>query len=118
MSNLLLENARVVLPETTIERGFLSIKAGRIGSIGDERSLTAGDALDLSGLTLLPGFIDVHIHGSCGYDVMDATPAQLREIARYLASQGVTGWLPTFVPAADEQYAGAVRSIREAGDDA
>jgi N-acetylglucosamine-6-phosphate deacetylase len=69
--------------------------------------------LDLSGLILLPGFIDVHIHGAVGVDVMDATPAALQELSKYLGSQGVTGWLPTFVPASDENYSNAVAAISE-----
>ncbi len=64
-------------------------------------------------MTILPGFIDVHIHGAVGVDVMDATPEALREVSEYLATQGVTGWLPTFVPASDENYASAVAAISE-----
>lgn len=70
-------------------------------------------SLDLSGLVLLPGFIDFHIHGAVGVDVMEATPAGLNEVSRYLASQGVTSWLPTFVPASDDNYASAIRAISE-----
>jgi N-acetylglucosamine-6-phosphate deacetylase len=70
--------------------------------------------MDLSGMVLLPGFIDVHLHGSIGIDVMDATANQLIEISEFLATQGITGWLPTFVPAADEKYASAVDAIAQA----
>jgi N-acetylglucosamine-6-phosphate deacetylase len=56
----------------------------------------------------------VHIHGAVGIDVMDASAADLRKVSEYLASQGVTGWLPTFVPASDENYASAVAAISAA----
>ena len=105
---LVLNNARVVLPDREIDRGSVVIEDGRIASVSEA---TRAEGLDLSGLVLLPGFIDVHIHGAVGIDVMDATAEQLSEISEYLASQGVTGWVPTFVPAADENYASAVEAI-------
>ena len=105
---LVLNNARVVLPDREIDRGSVVIEDGRIASVSES---TGAEGLDLSGLVLLPGFIDVHIHGAVGMDVMDATAEQLSEISEYLASQGVTGWVPTFVPAADENYASAVEAI-------
>ena len=112
MTTLLLKNANVVLPDREVQASVL-IEDGRIVSLeanqGDEE-------IDLAGATLLPGFIDVHIHGAAGIDVMDATAAGLREVSEYLASQGVTSWVPTFVPASDEHYARAIAAISEAMD--
>jgi N-acetylglucosamine-6-phosphate deacetylase len=113
MISLTLNNARVVLADRVIDSGSVTIESGRIVSVSEEATATG---LDLSGLVLLPGFIDVHIHGSAGIDVMDASPEQLSEISVFLASQGVTGWLPTFVPAADEAYATAVQAIAKAAE--
>jgi N-acetylglucosamine-6-phosphate deacetylase len=45
---------------------------------------------------------------------MDATAADLRKVSEYLVSQGVTSWVPTFVPASDENYASAIAAISEA----
>ncbi len=107
---LTLNNATVVLPDRMIDRGSVVIEDGRIASVSEG----AGEGLDLSGLVLIPGFIDVHIHGAVGVDVMDATANQLSDISRFLASQGVTSWMPTFVPASDENYASAIGVIAEA----
>ena len=109
---LLLRDANVVLPNRTIQRGTILIEGEYISSIG-AGGISGADTIDLGGMTLLPGFIDVHIHGAVGVDVMDATPAALRELSKYLAAQGVTAWLPTFVPASDENYASAVAAISE-----
>jgi|SRR5215213_101879 len=113
MKTLLLKNANVVLADREVQGGSVLIEEGRIVSLeankGDEE-------IDLTGTTLLPGFIDVHIHGAAGIDVMDATAAGLREVSEYLASQGVTSWVPTFVPASDEHYASAIAVISEAMD--
>ena len=107
---MLLKNANVVLPDREVRTSVL-IADGKIASL---EGGSAGEEIDLAGATLLPGFIDVHIHGAVGIDVMDASAAELRKVSEYLASQGVTGWLPTFVPASDENYASAVAAISEA----
>lgn len=113
MKTLLLKNVNAVLPEQEANSVSVAVSEGRIVGIG-ERDVSGADVIDLSGLVLLPGFIDVHIHGAVGIDVMDATAEQLNEIGVFLASQGVTGWVPTFVPAADEVYARAIEAIANA----
>lgn len=110
---LALTNAAVVLEDRLIERATIVIDSGRIVSVGDSQSADSVPALDLSGLVLLPGFIDVHIHGAVGIDVLDATPDGLAAVSQYLASQGVTAWLPTFVPASDENYVSAIGVISQ-----
>lgn len=112
---LLLRNAALVLPDKIVPRGSILVEDGRIAAIdeGDAIEVSGAESIDLSCTTILPGFIDFHIHGAVGVDVMEATPDGLHEVSRYLASQGVTGWLPTFVPASDENYASAIRAIEE-----
>src|ERR1043166_3268114 len=112
MNTLLLKNANVVFPKREAPTSVL-IRDGRIVSFEAD---SAEDEIDLAGATLLPGFIDFHIHGAVGVDVMDATAAQLLEVSEYLASQGVTSWVPTFVPASDENYASAITAISDAID--
>lgn len=92
--------------------GTILVEDGYISSIG-VADVAGAETIDLDGMTILPGFIDVHIHGAVGVDVMDATPEALQKVSNYLATQGVTGWLPTFVPASDENYASAVAAIAE-----
>ena len=105
-----LKNARVVLPDREVNADVL-VADGRIAAIGD--GLDGAEQIDLAGATLLPGFIDVHIHGAVGVDVMEATAAGLREVSVYLASQGVTSWLPTLVPGSDENYASVAAMVSE-----
>jgi len=77
MKTLLLKNANVVLPDREVQGASVLIEDGRIVSLEADH---ADEELDLAGTTLLPGFIDVHIHGAAGVDVMDATAAGLREV--------------------------------------
>ncbi|MCA1616743.1 MAG: hypothetical protein LC800_22155 [Acidobacteria bacterium] len=113
---LLLRGARVVLPGAAAEGASVLVEGGRIARIFNAgESLPGGPAraLDLAGHTLYPGFIDLHIHGAVGVDTMEADAAGLGRVAHFLAAHGVTGWLPTLVPAPDEDYARAVAAIDE-----
>src|SRR5277367_1843842 len=47
--------------------------------------------------TLVPAYVDIHIHGCAGHDVMEATPEALRTIGAYLATRGVGAYFPTTV---------------------
>lgn len=111
MTTLLLKNANVVLPDREVQGAAVLIREGKIASFDAE---AADEVVDLAGATLLPGFIDFHIHGAVGVDVMDATATDLRVASEYLATQGVTSWVPTFVPASDENYARSIAAISEA----
>lgn len=64
----------------------------------------AGDKIELIGVDLFAGFIDVHIHGAVGIDVNTADAEGLMKIAEFLARNGVTAWVPTVVPDSDENY--------------
>jgi N-acetylglucosamine-6-phosphate deacetylase len=110
---VLLRNASLVLPERTTEFSNLLIENGRIAriSVAAEMTPTSQSTIDLSGLTIFPGFIDVHIHGAVGVDTLNATGEGLALAAAFLAQHGVTAWLPTVVPATAEEYRRAVRAI-------
>ncbi len=76
-------------------------------------NLEAGDVreIDLGHARLMPGFIDVHIHGAVGVDVNDADTDGMLEIAEFLARNGVTAWMPTVVPDSDENYRRVIGAI-------
>lgn len=112
---LLLAGASVVLPDKTLEGASVLVGGGGrielVSASSGPRDLSPGRVLDLRGTTLYPGFIDLHIHGSVGVDTLAASAEDLLRVARFLASRGVTGWLPTLVPAPVEDYARAVSAI-------
>jgi N-acetylglucosamine-6-phosphate deacetylase len=112
----LLRNARIVLPEQVLELGSLLIEDGRIARViegSSAESVSTDSVIDLNGATLFPGFIDIHIHGASGFDVNNATAGDLVRVSEFLASKGVTSWLPTLVPATNEQYERAIAAISE-----
>lgn len=91
---MLIYNAKIITPYGPAD--WLLYDGQTIQAIG--RGLppqVEREHIDGRGMTLLPGFIDIHIHGSAGYDVMDATPEALTNMAQFIAQHGVTSFLPT-----------------------
>jgi N-acetylglucosamine-6-phosphate deacetylase len=114
---VLLRNARIVLPEQVAVASSLLIEDGRIARIFESETdqLPAVETVfDLDGLTLFPGFIDIHIHGAAGVDAMAATTEDLARVSEFLARNGVTAWMPTLVPASAAEYEHSIRAIEEA----
>jgi N-acetylglucosamine-6-phosphate deacetylase len=62
---------------------------------------------------LAPGFLDIHIHGGAGIDVMLASPLELAHLGKFLASHGVTGYFPTTVGASMDQICVALDRLAE-----
>ncbi len=118
-TTLLLRNARIVTPDSVAEQASLLIQQQRIASILEGPASDMPEehsVIDLAGLTLFPGFIDVHIHGAVGVDTMEANTAELVRVAKFLATQGVTGWLPTLVPGPVDDYERAIQAIGGASE--
>ncbi len=94
---VLIENARIMTTSGEWERGWLRWHGSQIVGMGPGNALDDDDieVIDASGLTLLPGFVDVHVHGGMGYDAMDADPRGLQTVAQFYARHGVTSFLAT-----------------------
>jgi N-acetylglucosamine-6-phosphate deacetylase len=108
----LLRGAQLVLPDGIVGAQNLLLEGGRIARIiPATEKVPRAENFDLAGLTLYPGFIDVHIHGAVGVDTMEATTNDLARVAQFLARAGVTAWLPTLVPAPIGDYQSAAKAI-------
>ena len=70
--------------------------------------------IDAKGNYVSPGFIDIHIHGSAGYDAMDGTTEALSAISTAIALNGVTAYLPTTMTMGRDTIYKAFDAIREA----
>jgi N-acetylglucosamine-6-phosphate deacetylase len=90
-------------PLDTIDQALVGVEDGRIARVtsADRIQPASGDeVIDFGDSILVPGFIDVHIHGAVGQDVMQAGREELRTIETFLARHGVTAYFPTTVTAA------------------
>lgn len=112
---LLFHGGRVVTAAEAWERGWLLVDGNRIALLGpgDPPRLSADRTIDASGLTLLPGFIDVHAHGAAGHEAMDATPDALQGMARYYAQHGTTAFLAATWTDSAERIHAALNAIGE-----
>lgn len=94
-------HANIVRSEELIRNGYVHISNGKIEEIGDMKFYEKRNDYDEIHLTedelLLPGFIDIHIHGINGADMMDATEQSLYDIATKLPHEGTTSFLATTI---------------------
>jgi N-acetylglucosamine-6-phosphate deacetylase len=115
--SLLIEGAALVTPSGTKLGRSLLVEGTRIKRIyrarEDMAHTHAGRTITLNNHTLFPGFIDIHTHGAMGVDVLTAGASDLYRVAQYLAGSGVTGWLPTLVPAPYEDYRNAAFAVEQ-----
>jgi N-acetylglucosamine-6-phosphate deacetylase len=104
-------------PLERIERPVLLVQDGVIAGIGtllEQEAPQARRVLDLGESILVPGFIDMHIHGGAGRDVMDASPDALPAVERLLYSHGVTSYFPTTITAPMD---GTLRALEHLGQE-
>ncbi|WP_245832939.1 N-acetylglucosamine-6-phosphate deacetylase [Oceanobacillus timonensis] len=116
-STLLIKNIQeAYLPQEIMKNASIVIENGKIAQI-----LTQEEAADMAfdgkiidaenKLKLLPGFIDGHIHGGYGVDVMDAKPETLQTLANHLPSEGTTSYLATTITQSDEEISHALKNV-------
>jgi len=111
---------RLFTPLEEIQNPLLFIEDGVITAVssrGESEVPTNATVIDftssLPGAILAPGFIDIHMHGGAGLDVMRAAPAELPRLNKFLTTQGVTGYFPTTVTAPLDETCAALERIAD-----
>jgi len=107
---------RAFTPSEEISDAIILIEDGRILAIGRQGEMAippAARRLDRRGFTVIPGFVDVHIHGAGGCDVMEATPEALETITGTVARRGTTSLVATTVTASQEHTCKAAKAVSE-----
>ncbi|MBU8906853.1 N-acetylglucosamine-6-phosphate deacetylase [Desertibacillus haloalkaliphilus] len=98
-NHFLIENVQIYAEEQTYKHGFVEVKDGKIESIGDVRkgiNVNLRQVITLPNhYKVIPGMIDLHVHGAGGADTMDGSLEALDTIASVLPKEGVTSFLPT-----------------------
>src|SRR5215216_1901522 len=115
---LLIQHARLFTPRHAGLTGWLLVERGLIRAIGfgnipDFSHGASIKSLDAHGHMLLPGFIDLHVHGAMGHELMDASASGLEQMARFYASHGVTSFLATTWTASRESIRKALELVEE-----
>ena len=110
---LWLGNGTLVLPDRICRSGSLLIQNGKIAAVNASCPKGAVSA-DMRGYCILPGFIDLHVHGGGGSDVMDGDPESILQVARAHCQHGTTALTPTTMTCADDLLEKVIRSYRKA----
>ena len=93
---MFLVNAAYLDQDFRLVRGDLEIEGGRIRQVGEKLSWSQNDlVVDCQGYTIVPGFVDVHIHGCAGADTCDGKRESIDTMAEFLLTKGVTSFCPT-----------------------
>lgn len=111
----IIHNVNVVLEDGVIF-GSVVVQNGKIAEVlSDDKSAVSSteglEIIDGGGGWLLPGFIDVHVHGGFGADFMDASSDSFDTITRFHASQGTTGMLATTMTASKEAIEAVLHAV-------
>ena len=115
MKRLAVIAGRVMTPDRVILDGVVLVDGAKILEIGSRAAVRFSrdefEVLDHSRHLLAPGFIDVHIHGALGRDVMEGTTEALEAISRFLAAHGTTSFLATTMTASPIATLRAVEAL-------
>jgi N-acetylglucosamine-6-phosphate deacetylase len=105
---------RLFTPLECIESPVVVVEDGRILAVDSRQNMEAptnAKYLDFPDAILVPGFIDIHVHGGSGQDVMETDASALAAIERHTARHGVTSYLPTTVTAPEDRILRALEYL-------
>jgi N-acetylglucosamine-6-phosphate deacetylase len=99
------------MPDGSTMEGEIFVENGKIGTVSDEsKEGFSGKRMDGLGCIVLPGFIDIHIHGANGDDFMDGTEESFEKIAKALPKEGTTSFLATTLTQSDDDIVKAIEA--------
>src|ERR1022692_1163427 len=112
-----LRASRLYTPQEEIQNPLLLIEDGLISAVSSRAQQDVpknATVFDFADAILAPGFVDIHMHGGAGLDVMRAAPAEMPHLNRFLTTHGVTGYFPTTVAAPLDQTCRALERLADA----
>ncbi|MFL6449608.1 MAG: N-acetylglucosamine-6-phosphate deacetylase [Bryobacteraceae bacterium] len=104
-------HGNIVLPDSILPGAFLSVEDGKISSIEQEEPRRPGaQVIEAGERYIVPGFVDIHVHGGAGADYMDGTPDAVRIANRAHLRHGTTTIFPTTTTGSTDQLERMVRA--------
>ncbi|WP_243292055.1 N-acetylglucosamine-6-phosphate deacetylase [Bacillus sp. FJAT-47783] len=115
MKKRIITHATIYTESATIKNGYIKIKNGKIEEINSMENLSISEGYEKiaipSSYKVIPGRIDLHIHGAGGADTMDATNEALSTIANALPKEGTTSFLATTITQSKEAIERALQNV-------
>ncbi len=109
--------SRLYTPVEEINQPLLVVEDGLISQLGSRSTKEVPgktSLIDFGDAVLAPGFVDIHMHGGAGLDVMRAAPSDLPRLGKFLTTHGVTGYFPTTVAAPLDATCAALGRLADA----
>lgn len=114
---MFLINAKYLNKDFQPVTGDIQIENGKIAALGENLPRDPQDiAVDCQGYTIVPGFVDVHIHGCAGVDTCDGTREAIEIMAKFLLAHGVTSFCPTTMTTARPVIEAALLAAKSVHD--
>lgn len=110
MKKLIIKNSVIVTPNEMLENQSVLVEDGRIVDLDYRGSDCDSEVVDAKGAYLLPGFVDLHVHGGGGHDFMDATSEAFEEAVKAHLNHGTTMMFPTAVAGTFEEMSDFLRA--------
>ncbi len=110
----------IILPDDILQRGYVVAEGERILGVFARKDQFQNEGIkfiDYGEAYIVPGLVDLHLHGALGKDVMDNQEKSLRRIAEYQAKNGVTGFLGATISAPMDSVLETVNIIKHANMD-
>ncbi|MBQ8822137.1 MAG: N-acetylglucosamine-6-phosphate deacetylase [Lachnospiraceae bacterium] len=104
---MIIENGLVFRDTGQFEKDTIYIENGRIAETAQ------GERLDAAGLYIVPGLIDIHLHGCAGFDVCDGTPEVLKGMAEFQLQNGITAFCPATMALPLPELEGVLENVRK-----
>lgn len=105
---MIFKNIDVVTKDQVLSQQTVQIKDGKFTSIRPSKDHDEGT--DYQGCLLVPGFIDLHQHGTSGYDMMDASAQAIEAISEHLLKEGTTRFLATTMTMSEDAILKALKA--------
>ncbi|MCD6450110.1 MAG: N-acetylglucosamine-6-phosphate deacetylase [Thermotogaceae bacterium] len=105
---MMLKSTLAITPMEILQNAEVTFEDGVIRSVGEVDWNVSERYL------IIPGFVDTHIHGCCGYDTNDGSIESLLEMSKELVKYGVTSFIPTAVTASKEELIKVAKAVAEA----
>jgi len=111
--NIIISNGNIITPFHSF-KGSIIVKEGKIIAKDKKNNVPKGvEVIDAENKFVVPGFIDIHVHGGGGADIMDGTKAAIKKVAETHCRSGTTSFLPTTMTMNNDKIISSLKNINK-----